>query len=93
MTANPMKKIQKWTTEHDDILKERFHSDYIHEIANDMGFSRSTVQEHARQLGLRKNDASQRNNDARAFVRMEYDNLSYKEMAKRTGCMRLLSTR
>lgn len=85
MTANPKKKILKWTTEHDDILKERFHNDCIHKIANDLGFSRSTVQEHARLLGLRKNDASQRNNDVRTFVVLEYDNLSYKEMAKRTG--------
>lgn len=85
MTANPMKKIQKWTDEHDSILKERFQTNYLHEIADELGFSRSTVQEHARQLGLRKNDARQRNSDVREFVMMEYENLSFKEMAKRTG--------
>lgn len=85
MTANPTTKIQKWTEEHDSILKERFNEDYIHVIAKDMGFSRSTVQEHARQLGLSKRQPKMRNNDIREFVEMEYDNMTYKEMAKRTG--------
>lgn len=84
MTANPRKKAQKWTIEHDEILKSRFHSEYVHDIADDMGFSRSTVQEHARQLGLRKKGANERNHDIKAFVKKEYDNLSYREMARRT---------
>lgn len=85
MTANPKKKIQKWNEEHDSILQERFQTDSLQDIADDLGFSRSTVQEHARQLGLRKEDPTRRNLDIREFIIMEYDNLTIKEMAKRTG--------
>lgn len=85
MTANQTKKIQKWNGEHDSILRERFQTDCLQDIADDLGFSRSTVQEHARQLGLRKEDPTRRNLDIREFIKMEYDNLSFGEMAKRTG--------
>ena len=43
---------------------------------------------HARRLGLRKNSPSGRNSDARSFVLIEYPNLSYQEMAERTGLHR-----
>jgi hypothetical protein len=74
-----------WTPDHDDILKERFHTDYLHDIASHIGCTCSTVSCHARRLGLRKSSPSGRNSDARSFVLMEYPNLSYQEMAERTG--------
>lgn len=89
MTANPTTKIQKWTEEHDSILKERFETEYLHDIARAMGFSRSTVQEHARQLGLSKREQRKRNSDIREFVEMEHENMTYKEMAKRAGVHRV----
>lgn len=82
---NSATRQNKWTEEHDSILKERFHTEYLQDIADDMGFSRSTVQQHARKLGLRKADPRERNKDIRAFVELEFHNLTYKEMAKRTG--------
>lgn len=85
MTDNPRTKAKKWTAEHDSILQERFDTDYVQDIADDLGFSRSTVHHHARQLGLAKRDPRRRNRDVRAFVEMEYHNLTLKEMAKRTG--------
>ncbi len=85
MTYNTKTTPGRWNAEHDEILKERFHTDYIQDIADEIGFSRSTVHEHARKLGLRKADPRQRNKDIRAFVEMEFDNLTYKEMSKRTG--------
>lgn len=77
-----------WTPDHDDILKERFHSDCLHDIASHIGCTCSTVSNHARRLGLRKNSPSGRNSDARSFVLIEYPNLSYQEMAERTGLHR-----
>ena len=77
-----------WTPDHDDILKERFHTDCLHDIASHIGCTCSTVSNHARRLGLRKNSPSGRNSDARSFVLMEYPNLSYQEMAERTGLHR-----
>ena len=74
-----------WTPDHDDILKERFHTDCLHDIASHIGCTCSTVSNHARRLGLRKNSPSGRNSDARSFVLIEYPNLSYQEMAERTG--------
>ena len=76
---------KKWTEEHDNILSERFSTDYINAIAKDIGFTRMTVRKHARMLGLRKQSPTRRNYEARALVEMEYNNLTYKEMAKRTG--------
>lgn len=76
---------ERWTPEHDEILRERFHGEYIQDIADDLGFSRSTVNVHARRLGLRKENPKQRNKDVREFVRMEFENLTYREMAERTG--------
>lgn len=84
-TFQPTTKRTVWRPEHDDILMERFHTDYLHEIASQIGCTRSTVSSHARRLGLRKDDPSGRNRDARSFVQMEYPNLSYQEMAERTG--------
>ena len=84
-TFQPTAKRTVWRPEHDDILKERFHTDYLHEIASHIGCTRSTVSSHARRLGLKKLDPSGRNRDARSFVLMEYPNLSYQEMAERTG--------
>ena len=81
----PNTKRTVWTPEHDDILQERFHTDYLHEIASHIGCTCSTVSSHARRLGLRKDSTSGRNNDARSFVLIEYPNLSYQEMAERTG--------
>lgn len=89
MTANPTTKMQKWTEEHDSILKERFETEYLHDIARAMGFSRSTVQEHARQLGLSKREQRKRNSDIREFVEMEHENMTYKEIAKRAGVHRV----
>ena len=77
-----------WTPDHDDILKERFHTDCLHDIASHIGCTCSTVSNHARLLGLRKNSPSGRNSDARSFVLIEYPNLSYQEMAERTGLHR-----
>lgn len=77
-----------WTPDHDDILKERFHTDCLHDIASHIGCTRSTVSNHARRLGLRKISPSGRNSDARSFVLIEYPNLSYQEMAERTGLHR-----
>ena len=77
-----------WTPDHDDILKERFHTDCLHDIASHIGCTSSTVSNHARRLGLRKNSPSGRNSDARSFVLIEYPNLSYQEMAERTGLHR-----
>jgi transposase len=77
-----------WTPDHDDILKERFHTDCLHDIATHIGCTCSTVSNHARRLGLRKNSPSGRNSDARSFVLIEYPNLSYQEMAERTGLHR-----
>lgn len=74
-----------WTPNHDDILKERFHTDCLHDIASHIGCTCSTVSNHARRLGLRKISPSGRNSDARSFVLIEYPNLSYQEMAERTG--------
>jgi len=74
-----------WTSDHDDILKERFHTDCLHDIASHIGCTCSTVSNHARRLGLRKISPSGRNSDARSFVLIEYPNLSYQEMAERTG--------
>ena len=84
-TFQPTTKRTVWRPEHDDILKERFHTDYLHEIASHIGCTCSTVSSHARRLGLRKHEPSGRNRDARSFVQMEYHNLSYQEMAERTG--------
>lgn len=83
--TNSTIKQNRWTEEHDAILTERFHTEYLQDIADDMGFSRSTVQQHAKILGLRKADPRERNKDIRAFVELEFHNLTYKEMAKRTG--------
>ena len=77
-----------WTPDHDDILKERFHTDCLHDIASHFGCTCSTVSNHARRLGLRKISPSGRNSDARSFVLIEYPNLSYQEMAERTGLHR-----
>ena len=77
-----------WTPDHDDILKERFHTDCLHDIASHIGCTCSTVSDHARQLGLKKISPSGRNSDARSFVLIEYPNLSYQEMAERTGLHR-----
>ena len=87
-TFQPKTKRIFWTPEHDDILKERFQTDYLHNIATHLGFSLSSVAKHARELGLRKDNPTGRNRDARAFVEMEYTNLSYQEMAERTGLHR-----
>ena len=57
-----------WQEEHDNVLKERFHTDYIHEIASHLCCAVSTVSRHARLLGLRKENRSGRNHDARALV-------------------------
>lgn len=77
-----------WTPDHDDILKERFHTDCLLDIASHIGCTCSTVSNHARRLGLRKISPSGRNSDARSFVLIEYPNLSYQEMAERTGLHR-----
>ena len=77
-----------WTPDHDDILKERFHTDCLHDIATHIGCTCSTVSSHARRLGLRKISPSGRNSDVRSFVLIEYPNLSYQEMAERTGLHR-----
>lgn len=77
-----------WTPDYDDILKERFHTDCLHDIASHIGCTRSTISRHARRLGLWKETPSGRNRDARSFVLIEYPNLSYQEMAERTGLHR-----
>ena len=50
-----------WTPDHDDILKERFHTDCLHDIASHIGCTRSTISRHARRLGLWKETPSGRN--------------------------------
>ena len=87
-TFQPTAKRTVWRPEHDDILKERFHTDCLHDIASHIGCTCSTVSNHARRLGLRKISPSGRNSDARSFVLIEYPNLSYQEMAERTGLHR-----
>lgn len=76
---------KKWTKEDDNILLERFQTEPLHILAKTIGCARSTISEHARNLGLYKDNPTGRNNEARELIAMEYDNLSYKEMAKRTG--------
>ena len=66
---------KKWTEEHDNILMERFSSDFLSNIAKEIGFTRMTVRKHARMLGLYKQSPTRRNYEARALVEMEYNNL------------------
>lgn len=84
-TTQPKAKRTVWREEHDKVLKDRFHTDYIHEIASYLSCTVSTVSRHARLLGLKKKNRSGRNHNARVLVEMEYPNLSYEEMAARTG--------
>ncbi len=76
---------KKWTDDDDDFLKKRFHSERLADIARQLGCSRTTVTQHARKLGLWKADQKERFRDAMALVEMEHENLTYKEMAQRTG--------
>ena len=92
-TLQPNTKRTVWTPDHDEILKVRFHTDYLHDIASHIGCTRSTVCRHARRLGLKKKNPSGRNRDARAFILMEYPNLAYQEMAERTGLNKHTITR
>lgn len=79
------KKI-KWTEECDNILLDSFHTSHLKDIARELGCSKTTVSNHARKLGLYKKEDWRKNPDARAFIKMEFENLSYSEMAKRL-CM------
>ena len=92
-TLQPNTKRTVWTPDHDEILKVRFDTDYLHDIASHIGCTRSTVCRHARRLGLKKKNPSGRNRDARAFILMEYPNLAYQEMAERTGLNKHTITR
>lgn len=92
-TLQPNTKRTVWTPDHDEVLKVRFHTDYLHDIASHIGCTRSTVCRHARRLGLKKKNPSGRNRDARAFILMEYPNLAYQEMAERTGLNKHTITR
>lgn len=92
-TLQPNAKRTVWTPDHDEILKVRFDTDYLHDIASHIGCTRSTVCRHARRLGLKKKNPSGRNRDARAFILMEYPNLAYQEMAERTGLNKHTITR
>lgn len=83
--TRPSKKSKKWSVSDDLLLTERFQSEKIVDLARMLGCTMSTVSKHARWLGLRKENPTCRNHDAREFVRMEFNNLSYREMAKRTG--------
>ena len=60
-----------WTPDHDDILKERFHTGCLHDIASHIGCTCSTVSGHAGELGLRESAASGRNSEARSGVLIE----------------------
>lgn len=73
----------KWTEEYDNILLDSFHTSYIKDIAREIGCSTSTASKHARKLGLYKRKDYRKNHDAREFIKMEFENLTYKEMAKR----------
>lgn len=79
------KTYKKWTDEDTRILREGFQTCSLDELARTLDCCVTTVSKHARKLGLKKDNPSGRNYDARAFILMEYDNLTYKEMAERTG--------
>ena len=86
--TQPTSRMKHWRPEDDWTLRERFHTDYLRDIAKALGCSVSTVSNHARRLGLRKANPTGRNHDARAFIRSEFPRLSYQEMAERTGLHR-----
>lgn len=74
-----------WTEEDDRILMARFQNDYLSDIARDLGCDLSCVNRHARKLGLYKDNPYARNHEAREILKDEYLNLTYGEIAKRTG--------
>lgn len=79
------RKNKKWTEQDDQILTERYQTESLSSLARLIGCGYSTVCKHARELNLWKENPYERNHYARELIRMEHDNLSYKEMAKRTG--------
>ena len=85
MTNGKEVHYKRWTAEDDNFLMERYYSERLIDLARQLGCSRSTVTHHARRLGLWKGRNAGRNRDAIALVEMEHDNLTYKELAQRTG--------
>lgn len=85
MTSPTTRQKKRWTADDDQLLMERFHSCTIKELARMIGCGFSTVKWHCKALGLKKENPYGRNDDARAFIEMEFDNLSYPEMTKQTG--------
>lgn len=83
MTEHPTKKFKKWTPEDDDILRQRYQTDQIRDIASDLHCCKSTVYDRMRRLGLVRAPRPKRNQEARALVQMEFDNLTYKEIGER----------
>lgn len=79
---------KRWTDDDTQLLTERFQSCTIEELADTIGCSESTISKHARSLGLKKDNPYGRNHEARAFIEMEYDNLTYGELCKQTGLSR-----
>lgn len=76
-------KPKKWTVDDDNLLIDSFHTTSLEDIADKLGCSTSTVSRHARMLGLWKENRYGKDYDARAFIEMEFANLSYTEMAER----------
>lgn len=78
-------RYKKWTEEDDRILLEGYHTASINDIARTIGCHRNTVTNRARKLGISREYLHGRDNEARELIRMEFDNLTYKELAERTG--------
>lgn len=85
MTSHDTTRRKVWTADDEQLLRERFQSCTLNELAAMLGCCHDTVKRHAGMLGLRKDNPHGRNIEARALVEMEYGNLSYPELAKRTG--------
>ncbi|MGN1253153.1 MAG: hypothetical protein ACI4T9_01090 [Prevotella sp.] len=85
MTNDKELHYKRWTAEDDNFLMERYYSERLIDLARHLGCSRSTITHHARRLGLWKGNTAERNRDAIALVEMEHGNLTYKELAQRTG--------
>lgn len=81
-------KPKKWTVDDDNILFDNFHTTSLEDIADKLSCSTSTVSRHARKLGLWKENRYGKDYDARAFIEMEFNNLSYAEMAERLNMSR-----
>lgn len=77
-----------WTTEDDNILREQFRTTRTKDIARELGCDMSTVNYHARKLGLSKENSCNRNDEVRRLLKQNHLSMSYSEIARRTGVTR-----